>query len=112
MRFKKVLTGLFILTRVAAAMAGSALAGAWSYTSMGGKVVMAGKTITLHDVKDDGRFVATEFRYNKGRSSSAIANKLGYGRSTGATVDSDITNAKICRSNPFPLPVDCGSWKF
>ncbi|NHT17226.1 hypothetical protein [Cellulomonas sp. IC4_254] len=89
----------------------SAPALAWTYSSMGGQVTVSGPTISLKDTGNDGRFVSTEFKYNSGRSSSGLSNKLGYGNSTSATVSSDITNAKICISNTLS-PMDCGSWRY
>lgn len=106
------LTGLLVTLSVITSFAVPATANAWSYASMGGRVDVSGRQISLTDTKGDGRFVTTEFRYNNGRSTSGLSNKLGYGTTTSAIVSSNITNAKICRSNPFPLPVDCGSWRF
>lgn len=89
-----------------------AISGEWTHTSMGGKVTVSGPTLHLRDNAKDGRFVTSEYRYNNGNSTSAIANKAGYGKTVSVTQSSNITNSKICRSQTFPLPVDCGSWKF
>lgn len=106
----------FGVTLVAASMMVSlgapAVARTWTHTSMGGYVSVVDKKISLKDNAGDGKFVTTEFRYNDGKSSAALANKLGYGKTTSATMSSNITNDKICRSNPFPLPMDCGSWRW
>lgn len=96
---------------VAFSMSAPAMAGSWTHTSMGGKVTVSAKTIKLKDNAADNKFVTTEFKYNSGQSNKSLANKLGYGTTTSASVSSNITNDKICRSNPAPLPVDCGSWK-
>lgn len=89
----------------------SAPALAWTCNSMGGQVTVTDATISLKDTGNDGRFVSTEFKYNAGRSSSGLSNKLGYGTTTSATVSSNITNAKICISNTLS-PMDCGSWRY
>ncbi len=92
--------------------AAPALAGEWTHEDNGGKVTVSGKKISLKDTGDDGRFVTTEYRFNDGKSSAGLANKAGYGTTASVTQTSNITNDKICRSQTFPLPVNCGSWKF
>jgi len=95
---------------LSATMAAPAMA--WTHTSMGGKVTVSGRTIWLRDNAADGRFVTTEYRHNNGLTTSGLANKNGYGTTVSATQKTNITNAKICRSNPGPVPVDCGRWRF
>lgn len=108
-RFGAAVVSLLIL---GASGAAPALAAEWTHSDNGGKVTVSGKKISLKDTGDDGRFVTTEYRYNGGQSSGGLANKAGYGTTTSVTQTSDITNDKICRSQTFPLPMDCGSWKF
>jgi|GEM_PF-6173080 len=106
---RRVVTGAAAVLVTGGTLAAPAMA--WSWTDMGGRVDVSGRTITLTDTAADDRFVSTEYRYNGGASSGGLSNKNGYGTSTSVTQSSDITNAKICRSNGI-LPMDCGRWYY
>jgi hypothetical protein len=43
---------------------------------------------------------------------AVLAAALAAGTVTTATVRSNITNSRVCQSRPFPLPMDCGPWKY
>lgn len=43
---------------------------------------------------------------------NGMANKLGNEKTTSATMSTNITNAKVCKSGGGVLPVDCGCWYF
>lgn len=105
----KVILGTAVLV---GGLAAPAVAGSWTHVSMTGIVNVSGATISLKDNGNDSRFVSTDFRYSNGSQTSGLSNKLGYGTTTSATVTSNITNDRVCASNVFPLPMDCGSWKF
>jgi len=108
-RFTAAVVSLLVLGGAGAA---PAFAAEWTHNDNGGTVTVKDKKISLKDSADDGRFVTTEYRYNGGASSAALANKAGYNTTTSVTQTTNITNDKICRSQTFPLPMDCGSWKF
>lgn len=107
------LLGVFSAVLIAgASLTAPAMAGSWTHSDMGGTVTVSAKTLSLRDSADDGRFVTSEYRFNNGNSSAGLSNKAGYGRTTSVTQSSNITNDKICRSNLYALPVDCGSWRW
>lgn len=105
--------GAFAISLLAVTSLGmSAEAGNWRHVDMNGTVVVSGKTISLTDNTADGKFVSTEYRYNNGHSNGALANKSGHGTTVTKSVSSNITNDRICRSRPFPMPMECGGWRW
>jgi len=107
---RRIVTGIAAVMVLGGTL--TAQAQAWTWTSMGGTVTVSGKTISLRDSGNDGHFVTTEYRHNGGASTSGLANKLGYGKTTSATMSTNITNAKVCKSGGGVLPVDCGRWYY
>lgn len=90
----------------------SADASSWRHVDMNGTVVVNGKTISLTDNKAGDKFVSTDFRYNNGNSDGTLTNKSGYGATVSRTLPTNITNDRICRSRTFPLPMECGRWRW
>ncbi len=95
-----------------ATVSAPSFASEWTFDDNGGSISVSGPTLTLTDSVDDGRFVSAEYKFNDGMNSGGLANKRGFNTTVSVTEQTDITNAKICRSNPFPVPMDCGRWKF
>ena len=76
----------------------------------GGSARVSGRTVTLKDISDDGKFHTVHFRYGPGNQ-RALTNKLGYGRSVSATELRNISNTRMCRSQTL-APMKCGKWYF
>lgn len=88
-----------------------ALGASWTHSSMGGTVTVSGRTISLKDSVDDGRFVSAHYVYDNSQSRGSLSNKRGYGKSVAVSELTNINNDKICRSR-WLQPMECGAWKY
>lgn len=95
-----------------ATIAAPAFAGSWTVNAKGGQTVVSGSTISLKDTGDEGRFVGVNYRYDNGQTQTGFSNKNGYGYTVSKTAPSTITNSQNCISRGFPLPMDCGAWRW